>query len=219
MRRILPILIVLMLLPALLNAQSRGKKGRDGRTVTIVTQKHRSDCCWGNRFSLEPYGGAVKDAYDISPDGSNTAYLVGLKLGYRTGGRSRLIGNFGYSSSDNVSNPSGLGSYYVYDNTWLFTTAGAEYDVIPGRTSAALGVQAGAAWRRVDLDGQVGVPVGPSEEDRGFSAQELIVPSITLRHRLTSRATIVAGLHDYISDVFEGPAQHGVAATLGVSFR
>ena len=211
MRRILVLIVfALVVLPTGVFAQSRNK----------TKARHSSrECCWGNRFSLEPYGGALKDPYDASTDDENTSVLAGVKLGYLLGARTRLIGNVAYTESDNVANANGLGSYFVYDNTWVFTTGGAEFDVVPGRTSASVGLQVGAAWRRVDLDGQVGTPIGAPQADAGFSAYEVVIPSLTLRHRLTSRATISVGLHDNIFDVLEGPAQHGVGATLGVSFR
>ena len=217
MRRSIVLLLALSLLPSALLAQSKGKHGP--RTVVVRTTSHKSDCCWGNRWLLEPYAGVVKDVYDISPDGDNTSALAGLKVGYLLGARTRLLANFAYSESDNISNPGPLDNFYVYDNTWIFTTGGAEFDVVPGRTSASLGLQAGAAWRRVDLDDQVGSPLGQSEEDRGFSAHDVIIPSVSLRHRVTNRLTVAAGVQDNIFDAFDGPAQHGVAATLGISFR
>jgi hypothetical protein len=216
MRRAMLLVGCFLMIPSMVMGQTKRHKGG---TIVVRTTSHKNDCCWGNRFSLEPYVGVVKDVYDASPDGDNTSFLGGLKVGYMLGGRTRLLANFAYSESDNVGNPGPLENFYTYDNTWIFTTGGGEFDVVPGRTSASLGLQVGAAWRRVDLDNQVGSPLGQSEEDRGFSAHEVIIPSVTLRHRLTNRMTVVAGLQDNIFDVFEGPAQHGAAATLGISFR
>ena len=213
------LVFLMLLIPAAAFGQKRTTKRKGSDTYTITLRRSHGDCCYGNRFSLEPYAGALKDPYDISPDDKNTTTLVGGRVGYQLGYRTRLLGNIGYSKSDNVANSSGLPSYFVYDNTWVFTTAGAEFDVVPGRTSASLGLQGGAAWRRVDLDGQVGVPVGTSQEDRGFHGSEVVIPSLTLRHRFTSRLTAMAGIHDNIFDVFEGPAKHGMAATFGVAFR
>ena len=165
MRKLMFVLAAsLTLSPAVAEAQySKGKSQRAPTHVVVVT-RHDKDCCRGNRFSLEPYAGAIKDAYDASPDGENTGYLVGFRVGYLLGGRTRLLGNIGYSSSDDVTDPGPLAAYPVFDNTWVFTTAGAEFDVVPGRTSASLGLQGGAAWRRVDVDGFVGGPV-PAEGD------------------------------------------------------
>jgi hypothetical protein len=221
MKRLLfTVLIVGVLTPAVADAQyARSKKNPKRSTTRVVQIRHNDDCCWGNRFSLEPYAGAMKDAYDISPDDENTAYLVGFRVGYQLSRRSRLLGNVGYSKSDDVANPSGLADYYVYDNTWVFTTAGGEFDVVPGKTSASLGLQGGAAWRQVDVDGSQGSPVGTPLDDREFSAQEVLIPSLSLRHRLTSRMTVMAGLHDNIFDFLEGPAKHSLALTAGISFR
>lgn len=216
-RLILVLLMVAVLFPGALSAQSKRKTGR--QPIVIVKHSRQDRCCWGNRWLLEPYAGAFNDAYDVSPDGDATGLLVGMRVGYLLGGRTRLLANVGYSQTDNVADPQGIPSYFVYNNTWVFTTGGAEFDVVPGRTSASLGLQAGAAWRRVDLDGEVGSPIGAPQADAGFSAQELIVPGLIARHRLTARVTVTAGLHDYIFDFMDGPAQHSLAFTAGVSFR
>jgi hypothetical protein len=215
MRRSTFVLMVgLVLLPTVLSAQS---KRHTTRKPTQIIQIKRGDCCWRNRWSLEPYAGAFKDAFDISADDENTGLLVGGRVGYSLGARTRLLANVGYTETDNVANSGGLSNYFVYDNKWVFTTAGGEFDVVPGRTSASLGLQGGAAWRRIDLDGAVGSPLGNPEADRGFHGQAIVVPSLLGRHRLSSRMTITAGLHDYIS--LDGPAQHSLALTAGVAFR
>lgn len=219
MRKIIFVVIAALILPAVSEAQTKKRTSTTKRTGNAYVTSKRSDCCYGNRWSFEPYAGGFEDPYDISPDGDETGYMVGLRLGYRTGSRTRLSANVAYSSVDNVADPQGLPNYFVYDNTWVFTTVGGEFDVVPGRTSASLGLHGGVAWRRVDQDGEVGTPFGTPISDRGFSSGELIVPSVMLRHRLTNRATISAGLHDHIFDVFEGPARHGIGLSLGVSFR
>lgn len=209
---------VILVLPITAEAQHNKSKSRSTATRTVrITSANRDDCCWYNRFSLEPYAGALKDAYDVSSDDQNTGLLLGFRVGYLLNSRLRLLGNVGYSESDNVIPPSPTGSYYIYDNTWVFTTGGGEFDVVPGRTSASIGVQGGVAWRRVDLDGAVGTPLGPSQEDEGFSSQGIVIPALTARHRITSRASFFAGVQDFI--FLEGPAQHSLAATAGLSFR
>ena len=208
---------VTFLAPSLADAQHSKTKRTNRGTVRIV--ESRSDCCWGNRFSFEPYAGAFRDAYDASPDDENTALLLGFRVGYLLSSRVRLLGNVGYSKSDNVIDPQGTTSYYLYDNTWVFTTAGGEFDVVPGRTSVSLGLQGGAAFRRVDLDGTEGTPVGPAEPDEGFSAQEVLIPSLIGRYRITHRTTLMAGLQDNIFDFLEGPAKHSLALTAGLAFR
>jgi hypothetical protein len=224
MRKLMFVLVASLLVsPTLADAQSRSKsKSTSKRPATRVVHVSRSDrdCCWGNRFSFEPYAGAMKDAYDTSPDGENTGYLVGFRVGYLLSSRTRLLGNVGYSKSDDVANPEFTPTaYHVYDNTWVFTTAGGEFDVVPGRTSVALGLQGGAAWRRTDFDGTVGSPVLSPDPDAGFSAQEVLIPGLTFRHRLTNRATVMAGVQDNIFNFLEGPARHSLAVTAGVAFR
>ncbi|HEY0670742.1 MAG TPA: hypothetical protein VGD27_00680 [Longimicrobiales bacterium] len=217
MRKTLFALVLLVAIaPALAEAQSSRGKGR--RTPARIMVQ-RGDCCWGNRFFFEPYAGALKDAYDSSPDEEDTGLLIGFRTGYLLSSRARLVGNIAYSKVDDVADPQGLGSFYIYDNTWIFTTAGGEFDVVPGRTSVSLGLQGGAAWRRVDLDGTVGTPLAPPENDDSFSAHEVLIPSLLLRHRLTGRATIVAGAHDNIFDFLDGPAKHSLALTAGIAFR
>ena len=208
----------LVLVPALADAQSSKSKSRRGAT-RVVQVRRSHDCCWANRFTLEPYAGAMKDAYDASPDGEDTGYLVGFRVGYALSSRTRLLGNVAYSESDNVSNPGGLPDYFMYDNNWVFTTAGAEFDVVPGRTSASLGLQGGVAWRKTDVDGSVGSPLGSPQTDDSFSSQEVLIPALMLRHRFGSRWAAVVGLHDNIFDFLEGPAQHSLALTAGIAFR
>ena len=220
MRKMMLVLVALFAFsPAMAEAQSRSKSKRAPVRIVHVKRADR-DCCWGNRFSFEPYAGAMNDAYDSSPDDENTGYLVGFRIGFLLSSRIRLLGNIGYSESDDVINtiPTPT-SYFVYDNTWVFTTAGGEFDVVPGRTSVSLGLQGGAAWRRVDLDGSVGTPIGTPTPDDGFTAQEVLIPGLALRHRLGSHITVMAGLHDNIFDFFDGPAKHSLAVTAGIAFR
>jgi hypothetical protein len=207
----------LVLVPALAEAQN--SKGRNRRPTHVVQIRRGNDCCWGNRFTLEPYAGAIKDAYDASPDGEDTGYLVGFRVGYALSNRTRLLGNVAYSETDNVSNPGGLPDYFMYDNNWVFTTAGAEFDVVPGRTSASLGLQGGVAWRKTDVDGSVGSPIGAPETGDGFASYAVLIPGLMLRHRFSSRWAAMVGLQDNIFDFLEGPAQHSLALTAGIAFR
>ena len=220
MRKLLYLLIALFALtPALADAQRSKSKPRRAPTRVIHVTRSDDGCCRGNRFTLDPYAGAMKDAYDVSPDGEDTGYLVGFRVGYLLSSRARLLGNLGYSETNNVEPTGSTPGSFIFDNTWIFTTAGGEFDVVPGRTSASLGLQGGAAWRRVDIDGFVGTPGDPVADDGSFAAQEVLVPSLMLRHRLTSRATIFGGLQDNIFNFLEGPAKHSLALTAGISFR
>ena len=223
MPRLMYVIVAAVLLaPAVADAQSsKNSKSKRApvRNVRIVVDRDDDDCCWGNRFTFEPYAGAFNDAYDISPDNESTGFLFGARFGYLLSSRVRLVVNAGYSNIDDVSNPNGLTSYNVYDNMWILTTGGAEFDVVPGNTAVALGLQLGAGWRKLDLEGSVGPVPQPSEEDDGFTAFEVIIPALSLRQRLSPRTTFSIGVHDHIFDFFEGPAEHSLAITAGISFR
>src|SRR5690606_34238902 len=157
---------------------------------------------YANRFSLEPYAGAFKDAFDVSD--ANTGYLLGLRVGYELGYRGRLQLNAAYSEVDDVSTGVPGPDYFLYDNNWIFTTLGGECDVMPGRTRASLGVQLGAAWRKVTVDEQIGNPApGTNASEDGYTAYEVLAPGLTVRHRLTPRASIALAFEDYIFDLFE----------------
>ena len=92
--------------------------------------------------------------------------------------------------------------------------------MIPGRTSASLGLQLGAAWRKVTVDETIGNPLpGTDQSDDGYTAYEVLAPGLTVRHRLTPRAAIALTLEDYVFDLFEGPVDHSPAVSLGFSFR
>ena len=173
---------------------------------------------FGNSFFLEPYGGAIRDSYDSSPE-DNIGYLVGARAGLALGSRFQLLANLGYSITRNVSDPGELANYYTYDNVWVVTTGGAEFNVIPGRTSAAIGLQGGVAWRRLDLKETVGTPAQAPERTDTFEAYEVLIPSLTARHRVSARASIAAGLYDHIFNALDGTALHSPALTLGVMFR
>ena len=170
---------------------------------------------------LEPYVGAFTDAYDISPDGSNAGIAAGLRLAFPVSDQFRAVGNLGYAKSHDVSNPSGLTSYWVYDNQWAMTTVGAEVDAIVGRTTIALGLQGGAGWRRIDLAGKVGDPTDVSEVygGSGFTPMDVIVPEVSIRYRVTDRTSIRLGVQDQIFDVLEGPAEHSPSFSVGLSLR
>jgi hypothetical protein len=176
------------------------------------------DCCDQNRFLLEGYGGALKDAYDVGAD-DDVGYVVGMRLGYALSSRLRLVGNLGYSYTDDVNDNGPLTNYYVYDNVWVLTTGGFEFDVVPGNTSASLGAQFGLAWRRLDLDETVGSPTFPAERTDIFKSYEVLVPGLTMRQQLTSRAALTAGVYDHIFNLFDGTAKHSPALTVGLAFR
>lgn len=202
-RTILALAVVGLLIPADADAQRR-RGGYDRG---------------GNDFTFEPHVGFFRDAHDIGADDDRTTWLAGMRLGYRLTQRARLLGTLAYSQSDDVADAPDSDDYNLYDNTWIITTLGAEYDVIPGRTAVALGLQGGAGWRKTTFDEAVGTPDAPEPSDDGYSAVDVVVPSITLRHWFARRAAITIGLQNYMFDVFEGPVDHSPAGSLGVTLR
>jgi hypothetical protein len=204
LQRLLTALLLVAVIPA--SAEAQRRRGQD----------RMPDRYW-NRFSLEPYAGAFKDAYDASD--SNTGYLVGMRLGYEFGWRGRVMLNAGYSEVDDVASPITSPDFFVYDNNWIFTTLGGEFDVIPGNTSASVGVHGGAAWRKVTLDERIGDPIGSPEDDDGYSAQGILVPGLTVRQRIGPRAALSLAFEDYIFDLSDGPVDHSPALSLGFTFR
>jgi hypothetical protein len=183
-------------------------------------RRNRGSLDWGpeNRFSLDAYGGGLKDAYDVGAT-DDVGYVVGLRVGYVLAPRTRFVGNLGYSYSDDVADNGSLTNYYVYDNVWVLTTGGLEFDVVPGNTSASLSLEFGVGWRKLDLDETVGSPTFPAEATDRYTAYEVLVPGFTMRHRLNSHAAFVASVHDYIFNLFDGTAKHSPALTFGLSFR
>ena len=198
---------VLAVLPAAAQGQRKDR-------VYIVEQRYG----YVNRFSIEPYFGALKDAYDIGA-GGDTGYLVGFRVAYTLGWRWRLLGNFSYSNTEDVANSERLADYFVYDNVWAIVTMGGEFRVIPGRASVALGLQGGVGWRQLDFEGAVGEPQGTPVDKRGFKAYDMLLPSLTLRYETTTRTSVSLMLSDNMFAVFSGTTQNSPALTLGVSFR
>jgi hypothetical protein len=171
-------------------------------------------------FAVEPYVGLFHDAYDIGANGS-TGTLAGVRVAYDLGARTRLVGNVGGGrTSDVAQNAPGLEDYWVYGNRWLMTTVGAERDLLAGRTSLALGLEAGAGWRKTLTEDQVGAPTEPGLYlGRGYAFYDVVVPSLTLRREITPRASVTLGVSDYVFDVLEWSPDHSPALSLGVSLR
>ncbi len=170
-----------------------------------------------NPFSFAPYAGVWKDAMDISQDDENTGYMLGFRVGYDMARRTRLVADVAYAESKDVANSSGLLNYNVYDNNWIMTTAGAEYDIIPGPTSVTFAAHAGAGWRSSNLDETVGFPA-PRDESTGYVAHLLILPRISVRHAFTPRTALDISILDHIFPD-DGRVEHSPALTIRFSFR
>lgn len=179
-------------------------------------QRRHERCCSSNPWSFAPYAGLFKDAYDISPDDENTGWMAGFRIGYDIGSRTRLLADVAYGESDDVTSGPILVDRNVYDNQYIFTTGGAEYDILPGNTSVSLGTLLGGAWRKVVLDDEADDTVVPEFGD-GYAFYFAVVPALTIRHGFTSRTALEVGLRDYIFP--DGSVDHMPAVTIGFRFR
>jgi hypothetical protein len=181
-------------------------------------QRRGNDWRRPNPWSFSPYGGVIRDAYDISPDGKDTGWLVGFRLGYDLTGRARLTGNVGYSESDDVTSGPLTSARVILDNEYIITAGGLEYDILPGNTSVTLGTEAGGLWRKVAFDRQLGGgTVNPNPGDDGYAFYFVIVPGLTIRHGFTPRTALEVGVRDFMHPDEE--MEHLPALTLGFRFR
>lgn len=178
--------------------------------------QRRTACCKANPWSFSPYAGFIKDAYDISPDGDDTGWQLGFRIGYALSERARLIGNIGYAESDDVSSGPMTVDRVVYDNQYIITMGGAEYDIIPGNTSVSLGGEVGGLWREVAQDEQIGQPLPGQSLESGYSFYFALAPTLTVRHGFSARTALEIGVRDYI--VPDG-VDHMPALTIGFRFR
>ena len=181
-----------------------------------VTAESTEHCCRGNRWSVAPYGGLFKDAYDASRDGNNTGWHAGMRVGYDLGMRARLLGNVGYAESDDVANDP-FAERHVYDNQYVLTTAGIEYDILPGPTSVALGLEAGGTWREVSFDRTIGDPVASDLMESGYTFNFTVVPGVSVRHSFTPRTALELAIRDYIYP--EAEVEHSMSLAIGFRFR
>jgi hypothetical protein len=169
-----------------------------------------------NPWSFSPYAGLFKDAFDISPDDENTGWMAGFRLGYDIGGRTRLFADIGYAESDDVTSGPLVVGRNVYDNQYIMTTGGAEYDILPGNTSVSLGTALGGMWREVALDETADDTVTPEFGD-GYTFYFAVVPSLTVRHGFTGRTALEVSLRDYI--IPDETVDHMPALNVGFRFR
>lgn len=178
-------------------------------------QKHRG---WRkpNPWTFSPYAGLFKDGYDVSADGDNTGWTAGFRIGYALGDRSRLTANVAYAESDDVVFNPTTGPYYDYDNQYIVTTGGAEYDIIPGNTAVALGVEAGGLWRKVVAEDYVGDLPGESLES-GYTFYFAVAPAVSMRHGFSPRTAFEVSVRDFILP--EDEVEHFPMLTVGFRFR
>ncbi|HEX6309345.1 MAG TPA: hypothetical protein VFZ69_14210 [Longimicrobiales bacterium] len=166
-----------------------------------------------NAFSFSPYIGAFKDAYDLEADDSDVGWLLGFRGGYQASRRLELHLNLGYAHVGDVATRP-LPTDPILDNRWVLLTGGADFALVPGNTSIAVGADVGVGWRQTKARDDTGTP-GSDQ----WASYETAVPSLTIRHQLTPRVGIFASAQDYIFDVLEGPVQHSPAFTAGLTLR
>lgn len=182
----------------------------------------------GTRFTVEPFAGAFfgpSAHWEESGEANRPGVVAGLTLGYDLSPRARLTATAGYAAVNQFGR---FGveprDYFVYgQNSWLLT-GGGEYTVLPGRTSAALGLEAGAIVDTEDPEGVVGAPSERVVQDYRLAVdgsyapvRATVVPRITLEHRFTPAVALRVGARDYL-DLGDSPVRQRPAFTLGVAF-
>lgn len=171
------------------------------------------------RLLLEPHVGFFSDSYDISEDGHTLGPLGGLRASYALSPRLRLASTLTAARSYDVDAvPAGLTDYFLFDNNWLTTALGAEFDLLAGRTRLAVGLELGAGWQQRIKSGQIGSPDPRSAfSDDGFRARGLVMPGLYLRHAVNPDLGLVLGLQDRIMEVSNGPVDHSPTLFLGLT--
>ena len=209
MRPLLPALVLVLGAVAPLQAQRHSLAHESSAPGTI-------DWTAANEFGMEPYVGVFLDGM-VAENDREMGPLLGVRLSFEPMHRLRFMLDFGYAEVNGVDAVSTGTSTFTVGNDWLFTMAGAEFDVVPGNTAGLITLEAGAAWRETEVERRI---LG-SEDDPdlgGFSSMAVIAPGVALVHALSPRGAVRLGVQDMIIDVDEDPT-HSPAFTLGVVFR
>jgi hypothetical protein len=171
------------------------------------------------RFSFEPYAGAFRDPYDIGNDDKDVGFFGGARASYDLGIRTRVIANLAYAETEDVAFSSNASNRRIWNNRWIHTTAGLEFDLIPGATRLAAGLQGGVAWRNNSIARELGTPLPdgyfPSNE---WASYGVVVPSLSLQHQLGNRVALALRAADYLFPD-EGGLVHSPAVTFGLDLR
>ena len=184
-----------------------------------VTAQEVSTAVPTNRFSVGAYAGAYLDRTYVGAIDDRVAPLGGLRVGYALGSRMRLLADVGFTDLDGVARVGDADSYVVWGAKQWLTTGGVEIDLLPGRTGVSAGLELGAIFSEETIEREVGTSVRedfyPSGDSRGSA---LAVPSIALRHALTTHVDLKLSLRDYVV-VDSTPWTQNLALTLGVSLQ
>jgi hypothetical protein len=169
------------------------------------------------RFVMEPYAGAFFDnvaRQSISFD--HAGPLAGLRLGMAVAPSLRLLGDVAYSWVGDVEQHGAAGNHHVLGSRNFLTTAGVEWEAVPGDVGGVLGLQVGSLWRALEVERTVGVPVGAAPAE-GYSAHAVLVPSVAMRIGMSARSDVKLTLQQYIR--LDEPTSQSPALTVGFSFR
>mgnify|MGYP002780452135 CR=1 FL=1 len=183
------------------------------------------------RFRAEPFVGVYVDQFVGTRFGDPTllreskpGLLAGLSLSYGLTNRTRLTGTFGYTEVNGFGKyGDDAANYFSYGKDSWLASAGAEYDVLRGRTGLSLGLQGGVIADIEEHEGVVGSPSEVTKDQYGAyfpSSYGLIhavaVPTVGLSRRLGSSVTLRLDVRDYVL-VDDVEWSHRPAFTLGVS--
>lgn len=170
-------------------------------------------------FTLEPYGGVFFDnafSGDVGLDREGA--VGGLRIGWRLGDRTRLVADLGYVEIDGAGHIGVTPDLFVYGVNQVQTTMGVDWTLLPGRTSALLGLQAGVVWRGEEIEGVVGDPLPQWDETGGWTPHLVATPSVALRRDLNRRLGVELRLSDQLM-LADADVGHSPSLTLGISLR
>lgn len=142
--------------------------------------------------------------------------LAGVRFGLPFGEDLRLVAEIARTEANDVGRVGFTQNYVVFGEDHWLTSAGLAFDVLDGRTSAVLGFQAGAVFRKTEAEEIVG-PEGrnylPSEE---YTPSILVAPVAAVEYSLSSAVSLRLAFKDYLLSPFQS-ARHQLALTAGVS--
>ena len=148
--------------------------------------------------AVEPFAGVIDDAYDVGDDGSTLGMIVGARVTVRPTAPLRLTVTASYGRTPDVGYHAP--AYAVAGrNDWVLSTVGVEHEGQRGPVRVGVGVELGAAWRRISPEGPVSDPVDVDRFSGGWSPTEALVPNAAVRYPVSRRlaASVSGRLHVY----------------------
>ena len=167
--------------------------------------------------AVEPFAGVIDDAYDVGDDGSTLGWLAGARVSMRATPplRFTLTASYGRTSDVGYHSPART---VAGRNEWVLSTVGVEHELQRGPVRIGVGVDLGAAWRRIAPQARVSDPVEASYFGNDWSPTEALVPGVAVRYPFTRRlaASLAGRLHLYH---FLENARASPALTFGLVVR